>query len=421
VGLALNYNCAKQNFTTGKCSECAKYYALEAGNCVVKDANCLSYNSRGICQVCNRGFKFLLGVCRSIQFCSQIASNGLCSGCYQGFMLLSGVCIRQAIMYCGSYDSDSVCTACYPGYYLTPINTCAQRPRNCDVISDQGVCTRCLSGYRMSNSQCERIISNCLSYLDASCSACQTGFSLVGGECMQLPTLCKSLDPATLKCRECFPGFVLVNNKELCANNVPRCIKYNFDGSCKICTQGFYLTNNRCLNVTNRCVRYSADNACIECADPYTFSGGECRILAAGCTVYTNGTCSKCDNGLYLSKQQQCAKNPTNCLSFNPDTNACTSCISGFTVKAGSCTSNNVNMDGCAQQLSPVECKQCLPGFTLGRDGLCLATTCIRFDNGMRCLECPSRFELVGGQCASRNCASFDQNTGLCISCAAGY
>lgn len=228
---------------------------------------------------------------------------------------------------------------------------------------------------------------------------------------MQLPLMCRSLNATTLKCSECAPGFVLVNNKEFCANNVSRCSTYNFDGSCRVCVQGFYLINNRCLNVTTQCVRYNENNTCIECASPYTFSGGECRILTNGCLQYANATCSRCETGSFLSKQQ-CVKNPANCLNFSAVSNACVNCIPGFTAKGGVCTTNNVNMDGCAQQLSPVECKECLPGFSLGRDGLCLATICIRFDTGMRCLECPPRFQLSNGQCSSKNCMSLDPSTG---------
>lgn len=155
VGLALGYNCINQNFSTGKCLECAKYYTLEGNNCIIKDVNCVSYNARGLCQVCARGFIFVLGVCRSTQFCSNISTNGLCTTCYQGFVLNSGVCFRDALNFCGAYNSDSVCIACYPGYALSPINTCVQVPRNCDKLSDQtGNCLLCISGYRLTNNQC---------------------------------------------------------------------------------------------------------------------------------------------------------------------------------------------------------------------------------------------------------------------------
>lgn len=159
VSLALGYNCLKQNFSTGKCLECAKHYTLEGNSCVVKDANCASYNQRGICQSCNKGFRYVFGVCRSVQFCSAMTPNNTCSSCYQGFMLTSGVCVRQAINYCGAYDGSSVCTACYPNYFVTPINTCATKPKNCLVLAPQsGSCVTCRDGFRLTTNQCERLV-----------------------------------------------------------------------------------------------------------------------------------------------------------------------------------------------------------------------------------------------------------------------
>jgi hypothetical protein len=305
-------------------------------------------------------------MCRSTQYCSSMASNGTCNACYSGFTLTSGICLRSSVDFCGIYDSDSVCKSCYPGYYLTPINTCSAQPKFCQQIDGNGGCLQCNDGYKLNGSQCLKLIQNCQEYSKLGCQTCQVGFALVSVDsCVQLPLLCKTINPASLKCSECLPGFVLVNNKEFCANSVVNCSSYNFDGSCRLCTQGFYLTNNRCINITNRCVTYDSNNTCIECAPTYTLVGVECRLLISNCNQYFNGLCSQCESSYYLNKQQQCQNNPLNCLDYSMDSNGCIACVSGFTVMNGGCVNNNVNMDGCSVQVSPVECKQCLPGFTL--------------------------------------------------------
>jgi len=64
------------------------------------------------------------------------------------------------------------------------------------------------------------------------------------------------------------------------------------------------------------------------------------------------------------------------------------------------------------------KCAQCLTGYKLNTNGLCVIDNCCYF-NGLVCGQCCSGYDYVQGLCRAR-CIQYNVQ-GVCISCRSGY
>lgn len=337
LSYSLPFNCLNQNFNSFTCVSCSNYFTLYNGFCLVADANCISYNNRGICQECSSGYSFIQGLCRSTGNCASINQNTGCVSCVSGFVLMSGVCIRGLSAGCALYDTNMNCLRCSSGYYLSG-SGCTRSPVGCISVTPNGTCITCDNNYVMSNTRCISQISDCQNYNSATglCSQCFNGYTLLqGGTCRINPQLCLRMNVITFKCDECIRGFIPIDNNSFCAMNVSYCISYNPDGSCSNCQSEYYLTQGRCSPLGRICLNYNALNQCTQCIQGYTLVSGNCIIGIPNCIEYTNSLCSRCASGYYLSNNA-CIALPANCLAFSPGP-GCTQCVTGYRLQSGVC------------------------------------------------------------------------------------
>ena len=141
--------------------------------------------------------------------------------------------------------------------------------------------------------------------------------------CNESCSSCNSLD----ECTECKKGYTLINKqciKNVCNENCKDCIEYSDDndyqnctecpenrllqedkGNCiEKCSQGYYKSNDKCLNCHNNCKSCSkgyneTNQNCEECNDPYFL------IKAEG---FPKNCVNKCPDGTTLNNKE-CIKN----------------------------------------------------------------------------------------------------------------
>jgi hypothetical protein len=243
--------------------------------------------------------------------------------------------------------------------------------------------------------------------------ACGIRQYFLNGICINVDSSCNTFDPLSGACLTCLDNArTAVRGSCVNATNVT---------NAPVCPTGTKLFNN----VT-----------CIpeECSAVY--ANGSCSACVNTAFALTNGACIavNCGIGFYFSVAlNQCTPLPDRCVVFNAITQLCKTCTNGFFPNtAGTCVSPCpagqffVNQQcytlptNCLNLTNVLHCDACATNYRLIQ-GEC------RLCNGPNpaypCTTCPlNQFVNTNGQCVTpgANCASFDQNTGLCLSCANG-
>lgn len=163
---------------------------------------------------------------------------------------------------------------------------------------------------------------------------------------------------------------------------------------------------------------------------------GNCVLCGLGCSSCSNSTtCKVCKNGYFLSNGQclqVCnVRNCSNCVAGNP--NVCASCSYGFLYSNGQCiTPCNANNCLSCQANSSSLCSQCKPNF-LNNYGQCVPACVVPYcyqcvaGNPNSCLTCVNNFQNYGSRCASTlyNCAEIGYfptfNEYRCNRCLSGF
>jgi hypothetical protein len=116
------------------------------------------------------------------------------------------------------------------------------------------------------------------------------------------------------------------------------------------------------------------------------------------CRNLTNGTCSQCYNGFYLSNNL-CKRANLLCQTINAVNGNCTSCYQGYSLLSGDCVISSsslaVDLNCKAFNASLNICDQCYKGYFIDTSGVC---------------------QIFDPLCSVNN-----QTNGKCVACYPGY
>lgn len=103
ICIYLTSNCTLYN-RQGRCTNCAKNYVLQNGNCNFFIAGC-QLLSNGTCTQCLDGYYLRNGYCILDPNCIA-ADSGSCIKCIDGFSLVNGLCVKNTIDNCLTQKDD---------------------------------------------------------------------------------------------------------------------------------------------------------------------------------------------------------------------------------------------------------------------------------------------------------------------------
>jgi hypothetical protein len=173
-------------------------------------------------------------------------------------------------------------------------------------------------------------------------------------------------------------------------------------GTCKECSSGFWFNKKGvCCEVDTFCQNFNtAEGVCESCYQGYTVYNGSCALAKkdVGCALWNGASCVQCSQRWYFNAAKVCVPVSDLCYTWNTD-GSCDSCYGGYVVSDGKCIVDN----------SPTPSKN-NPYCSLWQ--------------GNKCLGCAQRAYFdKNGICSlvDDQCATWDKNTGECLSCYGGY
>ncbi|KAL4480242.1 hypothetical protein ABPG74_020758 [Tetrahymena malaccensis] len=365
-------NCDQCNSQTS-CTVCQQNYYLTADmTCVATCPQTFVVNvnqTQCICDVnrtltnnmcpCNSGFLDINGICQQCpQNCNTCSSQTICTACQTGYYLtLDGSCTQSCPL---TFTVDSTKTKCVCDINRTlqnnscPCNTafvdiggtCKPCPQNCQTCTSQTTCQVCQAGfYQTVNNTC---VSQCpntfIVDVQQNKCVCAINQSLSNNQCITCqdgcikctsPTNCQQYsncgaqfkyDFLSQKCVQCLwdvQAQKCVNN---CTNN------QIYDSQKQLCQQCYYY-NSQCQSSCP--IGYYSDNnfQCQQCSPQCKTCNGpninQCTSCNYPLYLQDDNTCSICELGQFLDKQQNICKTCNiNCLTCNgPNKNNCLSCV----------------------------------------------------------------------------------------------
>ena len=132
------------------------------------------------------------------------------------------------------------------------------------------------------------------------CLQCYNGFYLnPNGPCLQISSLCKTSDPNNGACLSCYQGYTLLDKTCIPTNNTdnsdPNCKSRSSEGTCTGCYTGFYLSEDlRCNKMDPLCRNYTAlFDSCSDCYEGYTLVSNKCVIASQATSDNADPFCIK--------------------------------------------------------------------------------------------------------------------------------
>jgi len=184
--------------------------------------------------------KVCLDVRKPIENCKFYSQSQQCEECKHGFLLVENECRLIKVKNCGTYLNENNCEICSKEFPFKDFDSnCSKHPSNqhCYIYSvnlavsiafeDLVPCDVCEQNYYPDdNHVChvilaeDRKIRNCLYYLGRSlCKQCKVGYYLK------------------------FDGKLCLLNPEFDQN----CLSFNYQTTCSVCREMFYIQNGNCL------------------------------------------------------------------------------------------------------------------------------------------------------------------------------
>lgn len=390
------------------CSQCQESYQGVDGVCSLNcPDNCQSCSSSTVCTLCNSGFYVLNGLCQSCSSnCEKCDSGTVCTQCSQNYQLSSGTCSAVCPSNCLLCDANSNCNLCEPGFIVDTSSTCA-----------------CTAGYYLSNSQCIKCSTSCLTCSsDTECDSCMPAYYISNYDCISCPSTCATCSSSSY-CLTCIAGYTLSsNNCILCPSECSSCsdnnicesciVGYKLDSNsciscpsgcyscttteCTVCQGSYYLDNGSCSSCPQYCLLCTS-TACIKCKPAYYLSNNNCVICSQYCTKCKNGNCLRCLRGFFLL-DNECVACSTGCSSCS-SLDVCKKCAFSYLLTDGSCVDCPT---GCLVCSSNGKCSRCLPGYFFYKQ-MCYAceTNCKICKSFYECYVCSAGFLLSGTSCVS--------------------
>lgn len=407
-GLCYPYNC-KTNIILNCTGNCLQYFTNVPnfpGSCLAD--NCARYDDSGKCLGCLSSYNLQNGTCILIQIdnCTRIDyANRVCTLCNTGYDIWNGIC---RVANCAVFGSDNVsCLTCSRGYDLVG-RVC--QPAKCSKVAGQ-ICQECLPGFYLQNGLC--YARNCLQFdqVNMVCTSCNSSFELIPAFGICKPSNCRTYDSTISFCENCLDGFLLQNG--VCVSADPNCISFDAQGNCQGCRNSMVAVGSRCISRIPGCLNYNTAG-CSSCQPPYDLRNGICHAKYCQ-NASTPDFCIICLSRYEAQSNGTCV--PKNCLRFDQNQWACTSCESRFQLISPFCFTYN-----CSNYSQTVyQCQTCQPGFVLLQD-TCTFANCLS-PNQFTCANCLPGFNLVGGICQApqTNCDRYDFQRFVCLQCRQGF
>ncbi|ESU40691.1 Variant-specific surface protein, partial [Giardia duodenalis] len=413
---------------TAKCTRCGNSKYLKDNECVDSASACgTGYAAKEDTDNGNRCIK-----------CDDTASGGI-ADCAQCTAITSSTRSGTPLVTCSqcstkkvrpdkkgcvdtcpanSSDNNNVCE-CNSGY--TPDETgCTQNTASqcttpgckaCDnPAKDNEVCTACNeSKYLTSTSQCVDQCSRLGNYYGA----------------------------AGNKCKEC---------------TVANCAECKTDGSCRTCSNGFYLDTNECKACDSSCkscsgatkadctacpsgkaLTYGNDGTKGTCGEGCTTGTGAGNCKTCGLTVEGTAYCSECATDSEYPQNGVCAPKTTRATATCSDASisggVCKVCTDGFFKMNGGCyeTSRYPGKSVCTAVASGRNtCDSPAPGYKVDNGNLVTCSegckTCSAAD---ACTDCVDGYVLISGATTctkcDASCLTCETSASTCKVCASGY
>ena len=344
-----------------------------------------TYASEGVCQVCD----FRCATC--------LGSASNCLSCPDGQILYKGGCwaVCPAIQLQAVGMNASCVDNCPDGYFKLSATECSPCSIQCTTCEGgPSNCTSCLHGSVSVNGTCV-----------TQCGENEFNFQ---GVCVACSESCYGCANSPQNCLECASGYVKTGS--ICE---PGCLSYQF----------FETRQKRCISCGPGCATCSSYNYCTSCQNPaITPRSGVCSSCPYPCATCDGaGACTSCLSGFYYfqgSCQTTCpvGASPVNgicqCSSGIVSLGQCVStCGSGFTAIDGSCQPCNPNCADCSGSVNA--CTRCISGFSIDS----ASRRCVSQ------IQCPYGQDYLNGVCTNICEPGFLFFEGMCLygQCFPGY
>lgn len=421
-------------------------YILRDSKCVqLNPANCLAFDSRGNCLVCNSNSYLSISTnsCQTLRDadvipnCAQYSPSITCLFCRAGYSLVNSVCVAvsQPIYNCATYaPGGASCLVCAYKFFRTPGGErCDALDKSTGCLTGSYIgCYGCANGFNFNPIYKRQTLFKSILAL-SSPTIVVKGQTVTGSNTTATPTATPTTASTTVvvtgPLRNGYPDESLVNYwnnlilgmssgsfTDVCEpSTVVNCDNASSAQICKGCSKGFYLDDSGiCQPVPQmqipNCINYYSATVCSECANMYFLSNKFTCIPVneiTNCTKYDGtaftSTCVKCDKGLYTFQNmciQRSYQNITHCTQLQDRFDGCGACDTGYRL-----TNDFLS---------------CLPDIP----------NCVSFEPSslntvaLTCNACDIGFYLSAGNCTNgtiANCYIYDLNSNVCVVCTDKY
>ncbi|ELP89372.1 hypothetical protein EIN_293410 [Entamoeba invadens IP1] len=310
--------CGRQcNGSTGACIGCSSNYvflttnSLICDSCATFDSNCLTCDSKyqRKCSVCKTSGMYPSESTYTCVSCDATCNGncdqttGKCTGCINNYVFeatKSRVCVACKLFdpSCKTCSSDynRKCVECENGFYPNDSGICVQcntTITNCKSCNPrENICLSCQDPYYLFNQTCLSCASGSYKNTETSCEKCYIGTpncQICTTKTVGIPVCSTCFSPFEIKSQTNICGFCETNTfynttKKKCENNGIGCSAALNHENCLRCSDGYYLSNNKCVSAT-KCVDKSTLSK-VSCDCSYQISvGSDCQSNVSNANI----------------------------------------------------------------------------------------------------------------------------------------
>ena len=269
------HNATSSTATTYTCKTCNDGFYLNGTTCTAgTDTNCITFKTNvDACEVCKSGFYHPSNTCVqhvTIANCKTYSQTDAhtcltCENNTYNFLIAKYCKNLNEIANCATYnngtnDTTSTCTACASGYQLSN-NACSSITiSNCAAVDNNGVCTKCKAGFTLFKYTANaNEVVECRQAHDYLADQCEVLVTENGGNTQEIKdvtcTSCKKnafpLDYN--KAYACISNDYLKGKHVAITTQITNCLKYEADGKCSLCGNGYFLKNDGTACLSGGC------------------------------------------------------------------------------------------------------------------------------------------------------------------------
>lgn len=402
----------------------------------------------------------------NIPFCNIYTTSTTCEKCSTGYFLSSPTtCTSYSLnLNCKDFKpSENKCETCPENHFLNSSSMCEayRSDLNCkEFSSGENKCVSCNDDYWFNASlrSCEkRTAEGCLTInsLSDNCIECKSMyFKVIASQvtCLKqdFVEFCVTYFPSKRGCMACDAEHYLdpIGNKcKPKPNGIANCGEYTDTSICKVCNEGYYLSQNICVKVITEienCMYYSSDGVCLTCKNEFfldVFTSSCQPVNVQNCLEYISvDICKKCKPNFILKYSD----NKINCeysaisgceIAIGGTINTCQKCEAGKALSNNkkSCNTPSVSIPNCQEYFTSDKCMVCDPGYIRSEDW----ADCVRIASSDHncanavigldtiCEQCKPGYnknnEGICAMCGGTGCAVCGPEPLKCLMCNKGY